>query len=759
MITDFTYDGRDWNTAVKDALNRQTDLVYFANGQLKQALQPDSAAARNTSYTYDTDNRLLAQSHPGAPTERNAAFAYTVSNIAEGDKTTGYPKNTFTDSIGDTTVSELDRLGRLRYYRNKKGNYFEFGYDGLGRTTEIITPDNHLTVTAYTHRGTPTLITEPSGQTTTFAYDPTTGRLSSTTDAVGTINYTAYDDDGNLLTLQESTATISRTYDNLGRVTSYTDSAGNTLNYRYYPSSKLRKLIYPGGTENGTGHVEYTYWKTGRLKDVIDKLDSTSSPRTTTHHWNNDGSLQRIIRPNGTERKITYDDAARPWIIEEYSSAGQLILFYKNSYYPSDEIQSIYRLPDPQVLNAKPNIVSEMRYHADNELATFEGQTVIHDPDGNMINGPLPDGTMHTYTFDARNRLIAVDGLTYSYDAENIRTQVTDSNGTTTYITDPHSSLSQVLSRTKDGQTTRYVYGVGLQYEVDVSGNAVYYHFDHVGNTAALTNDNETVIQKYQYSPYGSILYQENDYDTPFKFSGFFGVQTDRNGLVHMRARHYNPLIRRFINQDPIGFAGGLNWYAYVNGNPISYVDPSGLAKILGSSSGQYEITTSSGTVYKNSSDSSQLSRDLQSIRDSGEKIDNITFRGHGGRDPNMITFGGGFITSSSTGIIDESGNDIGTSLQGLMNQGSEICVYGCNTARGDDNLANDISQQVPQSSVTGYRYYGIGGTNFGIHKTAGFPKTYGPQNQAPSWSGFESSIENNTIFNLSKDYESTNFK
>ena len=64
-----------------------------------------------------------------------------------------------------------------------------------------------------------------------------------------------------------------------------------------------------------------------------------------------------------------------------------------------------------------------MLYNIDNELATFEGQTVTHDLDGNMTNGPLPNGTMATYPFDARNRLTAVDGLTYSYDAENIRTQ------------------------------------------------------------------------------------------------------------------------------------------------------------------------------------------------------------------------------------------------------------------------------------------------------------------------------------------------
>jgi hypothetical protein len=44
-----------------------------------------------------------------------------------------------------------------------------------------------------------------------------------------------------------------------------------------------------------------------------------------------------------------------------------------------------------------------------------------------------------------------------------------------------------------------------------------------------------------------------------------------------MRARYYNPLLMRFINADPIGFAGGSNWYAYANNSPLLFIDPSGL--------------------------------------------------------------------------------------------------------------------------------------------------------------------------------------
>jgi len=44
-----------------------------------------------------------------------------------------------------------------------------------------------------------------------------------------------------------------------------------------------------------------------------------------------------------------------------------------------------------------------------------------------------------------------------------------------------------------------------------------------------------------------------------------------------MQARYYNPYLCRFVSQDPSGFSGGLNWFAYANGNPVSYLDPFGL--------------------------------------------------------------------------------------------------------------------------------------------------------------------------------------
>ena len=399
-------------------------------------------------------------------------------------------------------------------------------------------------------------------------------------------------DNGNLKTLSEGGDTISRidaesaksrllgqhaqhVGNNLNRVKSYEDVNGQTIGYRYYESGDIAKIIYPGGTENGVGHVEYTYWKTGRLKQVIDKLDSTTSPRVTTHYWNNDGRLDRIVRPNGTERKIKYDAAGRPEIVEETTSTGQLISLYKNQYFPSDDIRSVYQLPQSQTFGAKPAVVNAMTYNIDNQLATFEGQAVTHDPDGNMTHGPLPDGSLATYAFDIRNRLQSAGGLSYEYDPEGERISISDGTDTTTYVNENNLGLTKVLQRTKNGETTRYVWGVGLLYEVDSNEEATYYHYDNYGSTTALTDENETVTDRWEYSPFGHVTYREGNHDTPFLFTGFFGNQTDESGLVYMRARFYNPLIRRFVNSDPA--QQGWNWYAYAAGNPLGFVDPTGL--------------------------------------------------------------------------------------------------------------------------------------------------------------------------------------
>jgi RHS repeat-associated protein len=227
--------------------------------------------------------------------------------------------------------------------------------------------------------------------------------------------------------------------------------------------------------------------------------------------------------------------------------------------------------------------------------------------------------------YDSRNRLTngTVKGVigSYGYDAEGVRQTATFNGVTTTYTTSTHAALSQVLKRVSTGgKVTWCVYGLGLLYEVEpdlatmtldpnsyppsykAAEKTLVHHHDQIGNTVAVTDDQQRDVLWVQYDIYGAVVHAESPTQrtgaapvrpeintmpdklaralavTPYLFSGQQGVVTDPNGLLYMRARYYHPGLRRFVNPDPIGFEGGSNWYAYAGGNPLMANDPSGLA-------------------------------------------------------------------------------------------------------------------------------------------------------------------------------------
>jgi RHS repeat-associated protein len=74
------------------------------------------------------------------------------------------------------------------------------------------------------------------------------------------------------------------------------------------------------------------------------------------------------------------------------------------------------------------------------------------------------------------------------------------------------------------------------------------------------------------YSPYGETIGEGALPD--FRYAGMF--QLPETGLYLTHYRLYDPSSKRWLNRDPIGEHGGLNLYAYVGGNPVNYVDPTG---------------------------------------------------------------------------------------------------------------------------------------------------------------------------------------
>ena len=253
----------------------------------------------------------------------------------------------------------------------------------------------------------------------------------------------------------------------------------------------------------------------------------------------------------------------------------------------------------------------EMEYDSANRLISYNNKKIKYDKDGNMLYGPV-NGEMCNLTYDSRNRLISAGNVTYDYDAENTRISVTTTDKKITYVTDVAGEMSQVLEsyeKTNDGKKihTVYVYGNGLIYsyndnEADstTSDNKVqdlssdkssdkdtdgttYYHYNNIGSTTKLTDNNGNVIQSYEYGAYGEVLSGDTKI-TPFLYNGQLGVMTDDNGLYYMRVRYYNVNIKRFINQDvvhgSINVSQSLNRYSYVQGNPIKLTDPFGLSPL-----------------------------------------------------------------------------------------------------------------------------------------------------------------------------------
>ena len=107
------------------------------------------------------------------------------------------------------------------------------------------------------------------------------------------------------------------------------------------------------------------------------------------------------------------------------------------------------------------------------------------------------------------------------------------------------------------------------------------YLTDALGSVIAIAKADQTLEVGYAYSPYGQTqkVGVENQQTGSENNSQYTGRENDQNGLYYYRARYYDPVLKRFISEDPIGLAGGINSHAYVEGDPVSFTDPEGLAK------------------------------------------------------------------------------------------------------------------------------------------------------------------------------------
>jgi RHS repeat-associated protein len=90
----------------------------------------------------------------------------------------------------------------------------------------------------------------------------------------------------------------------------------------------------------------------------------------------------------------------------------------------------------------------------------------------------------------------------------------------------------------------------------------------------ALLDSNQQPAVSYRYDAFGVLKSKTGGLDQPFQFST--KRYDESTGLSYYGYRFYNPAIGRWLTRDPLGEAGGVNLYGFVQNSPVNFIDPWG---------------------------------------------------------------------------------------------------------------------------------------------------------------------------------------
>ncbi len=406
-------------------------LSYDGSGHLAQLADP---LGRRVTYAYDASGRLVTVTDkigngagPAAAHQWKYAYDAATRHIT-----------TITDPDGRVRVTNTyDTQGRVVQQR-----------DGLGA----------LTTMAYSSGQ--TVLTDPRGHRTTYAFDSRL-RVLAQSDPVGA-----------------STYTLAYTYDAAGNRTGVTDRNANRTDFAYDSRGNLLFKTDPavGGSRPVTS---FAYDAKNNLTGITDPLGSTT---TLSYHPTSNVLLSVSRRVDATASAVTsyaYADAASPGLPTTITSPRG---FATTLGY--DAQGNLVRRADPD------GAVTTFAYDGIGRLLTFV------DPDGNAPGGVTAQHTWRV-SYDENDRETSrtdpLNGvLRFGYDGAGNRTSSTDRNGNLTgYAYDANARLSSTqqkpdpamtytttVARDASGNATRITQGNGASTD---------YGFDPLDRLVAVT--------------------------------------------------------------------------------------------------------------------------------------------------------------------------------------------------------------------------------------------------------------------------------
>jgi RHS repeat-associated protein len=417
---------------------------------------------------------------------------------------------------------------------------------------------------------------------------------------------------GRLTSASDANHSLSWTYDDLGRINGKGQTAaGITKSVGYaYNSGDLVSLVTPSGQK-----IVYAYTN-HQITSIT--VNSTSLLSGVTYFpygaasawtWSNGTGVARTYDQDGKISTITtaadtlnfgYDNAFRiTGITDTGASANSWSL---PTYDLSDRLESA----------SKTGTSYGFTYDANGNRLTQTGTTAITLTPATASNEltTTTGGLVRTYSYDASGDTKSYGTLTLTFNDRGRMSVAINGTTSTTYI---YNALGQLIEKTVGSTKTLLVYdetghllgeytstGALIQETVWMGDVPVatlrpngstgcttttvcvfYVHTDQLNAPRKNTNSTNALVWRWDTDPFGTATPNQNPtgvgtFVYNLRFPGqYYQAET---GLNYNYFRDYDPQTGRYIESDPIGLAGrSYSTYAYVEGNPISNVDPTGL--------------------------------------------------------------------------------------------------------------------------------------------------------------------------------------